>query len=285
MRRLARASSSVLRGLYAASTSVSITSRARSARAMVGTISLLPDVGITVHEMKPIDKDLAAVNAAYQCFAEIDGFHPYLEEERMIPAHIITDPIFAGRIRADRYGNAIFPHYNRDGVCGYESKGPNGWTRFATGGEKGLFGSHIQTDDNKLVIAETAIDALSYAALKGTSSTRFYSTGGALSPKQPAYIKLAFGRLPEGAQIILAMDNDAGGRNLGEQITGLFSSIEPRGCVLTIDVPEQEGQDWNDVLRASRGRQTANSSKSPRQKDDGPRSAWCVAAQQRRLKL
>jgi hypothetical protein len=29
---------------------------------------------------------------------------------------------FAGRIRIDVRGNAVFPHIDRDGVCGYEIK-------------------------------------------------------------------------------------------------------------------------------------------------------------------
>jgi hypothetical protein len=69
----------------------------------------------------------------------IDGRHDYLEHERKIPAHILTDPLFADRIRVDEHGNAIFPHFNlRDGLCGYEIKN-RAFTGFASGGVKGLW--------------------------------------------------------------------------------------------------------------------------------------------------
>jgi hypothetical protein len=45
---------------------------------------------------------------------------------------------FAGHIRIDVRGNAVFPHIDRDGVCGYEIKNRN-FTGFAPGGEKGLW--------------------------------------------------------------------------------------------------------------------------------------------------
>jgi hypothetical protein len=47
---------------------------------------------------------------------------------------------------------------------------------FAPGGEKGLWGNRISPDDNTLVIAETAIDALSYFALKHPLGARYIST-------------------------------------------------------------------------------------------------------------
>jgi hypothetical protein len=125
-------------------------------------------------KLDPIRRDLIGVRIRYEAMRPIDGQHPYLEEVRKIPAHILTDPLFADRIRIDEQRNAIFPHFNRDGLCGFEIKN-RGFTGFASGATKGLWCSQIGPDDRLLVIAETAIDALSYAAIKGQPYSRYVS--------------------------------------------------------------------------------------------------------------
>jgi hypothetical protein len=40
----------------------------------------------------------------------VGGAHPYLLIERPIPASVLADLRFAGRIRIDVRGNAVFPH-------------------------------------------------------------------------------------------------------------------------------------------------------------------------------
>lgn len=67
-------------------------------------------------------------------------------------------------MRIDSRGNAVFPHFDLDGLCGYEIKN-RGFTGFARGGAKGLWLSNAQDGDNRLIFAESAIDALSHAAL------------------------------------------------------------------------------------------------------------------------
>src|SRR3954447_26817300 len=46
--------------------------------------------------------------------------HPYLETERALPATLLQAPRFAGRVRLDARGNAVFPHFDKGGLCGYE---------------------------------------------------------------------------------------------------------------------------------------------------------------------
>ena len=137
-------------------------------------------------------KDMARVRARYEGMRAIDGYHLYLETDRRIPASILGDPHFEDRIRIDDRGNAIFPHFNR---------------------EKGLWCSRAEQGETALVIAETAIDALSYAALKGTEGTRFFSIGGEMNPAQPELVRSAIEKMPQGSRIVLAMDNDDGGRD------------------------------------------------------------------------
>jgi hypothetical protein len=209
-----------------------------------------PPLDAFLPTLEPASKDLIAVRARYEAMKPIDGSHPYLENERRIPAEVLCNPRFAGRIRIDGYENGIFPHWNQDGLCGYEIKNRN-FTGFAPGGEKGLWGSRIGPDDSKLIIAETAIDALSYFALKDPYGARYVSTAGALNPIQPALILSAINKLPPRGEVILALDNDNGGVQLAAKISSIFGQIDAGGCVLKTDLPPTPGQDWNDVLQAS----------------------------------
>ena len=197
--------------------------------------------------LEPASRDLIAVRVHYEAMRPIDGSHRYLENERRIPADVLCHPRFAGRIRLDSYGNAIFPHWNQDGLCGYEIKNRN-FTGFAPGGEKGLWGSKIGPDDSKLVIAETAIDALSYFAFKGPPGARYVSTAGALNSVQPELILATINKLRPQSEVILALDNDNGGMQLATRISSIFDQFDARGCVLKTDLPATAGQDWNDVL-------------------------------------
>lgn len=141
-------------------------------------------------DVVPTERDLVAVRTAFEQTRPIDGGHDYLERERALPASVLADPVFAGRIHVDARGNAIFPHYDLAGLVGFEIKN-RGFTGFAKGGEKGLWGSRPTPLDCRLVIAETAIDALSYGALHGVAKHRFVSTAGQLNPEQPELLKAA----------------------------------------------------------------------------------------------
>ena len=153
----------------------------------------------------------------------VDGAHPYLLIERLIPASVLADLRFAGRIRIDVRGNAVFPHIDRDGVCGYEIKNRN-FTGFAPGGEKGLWCSRTEDDDLDIVICETAIDALSHFAIRHPPRTRYISTGGTLNATQPDLILAAIRKMPDEGKIINAVDNDDG----GDRLTILLNDILAR---------------------------------------------------------
>ena len=205
--------------------------------------------------VKPTERNQVKIEADYAMMQELQGHHDYLERDRCIPPHFLTDPRFADRVRVDHYGNAIFPHYNDDGLCGYEIKN-TGFTGFAKGGAKGLWsskpGSYGQ-DDRVLVVAETAIDALSYAALHKTPAARYVSTAGQISPGQRTLLVNAFESLPDDGRVILALDYDAAGVDMAKQIEDLFLFIDRKDRDLTLDHPPTFGQDWNDVLKNSSG--------------------------------
>jgi hypothetical protein len=177
----------------------------------------------------------------------IAGRSPYLERERKIPPALLNDARFAGRIRRDQADNAVFPHFDRLGLCGFERKN-HGFTGFAKGGEKGLWESHDRPDDHALIFAESAIDALSHAVLFPNPSARYRSIGGSLNDKQPVLIRAAIRAMPEGSSIIAAMDNDEAGRTLAILIEDCFHKVERPDLAFIADMPVQ-AKDWNDALR------------------------------------
>lgn len=197
--------------------------------------------------------DRVKVEAAYALMQDVAGGHPYLERERALPAALLALDRFAGRIRLDpckvaTYPNAIFPHFDASGLCGYEIKNVD-FTGFAKFGTKGLWQSHEESFDNCHVFCEAAIDALSYAVLFPDNRTRYASIGGKPNPEQPELIRTAVSRMPKYARILAAMDADVDGGKLADkvleavQLTGrddlVFTSQQPVGF-----------KDWNDQLRA-----------------------------------
>ena len=96
---------------------------------------------------------------------------PYLTSRGLGP-DVLGLPIFAGCIRVDARNNALFPHYDREGLCGFEVKNLN-FTGFAPGGVKGLWYSRAKTTDARLVLTESAIDAMSFHVLQGDAWTRY----------------------------------------------------------------------------------------------------------------
>ena len=213
-----------------------------------------PDPQTYLPDLEPVSRDLIQVRARYAAMTPVDGAHPYLLIERLIPASVLADLRFAGRIRIDVRGNAVFPHIDRDGVCGYEIKNRN-FTGFAPGGEKGLWCSRTEDDDLDIVICETAIDALSHFAIRHPPRTRYISTGGTLNATQPDLILAAIRKMPDEGKIINAVDNDDGGDRLTILLNDILARIPGPARALTDDRPLDRGMDWNDVLRSSSAQQ------------------------------
>lgn len=193
-------------------------------------------------QVVPISRDREGVIAAYSRM-QVCTEHPYLTSRGLGP-DILGDSRFTDCVRVALLGNnPVWPHYDREGLCGYEIKGPD-FTGFAKGGEKGLWTSRTETSDTRLVFTESAIDALSYHALHKDPHTRYMSTGGALSYKQRALIQGAIEKMPIGSEIVLAFDRDAAGEKLAQEV----AAMDLQGRKLVRPVPTY-GKDWNDELR------------------------------------
>ena len=179
--------------------------------------------------------------------------HPYPEHERCLPATLLCSPRFADRVRTDSRGNAVFPHSDAAGLCGYEIKNKR-FTGFAAGGEKGLWFSHTGPNDRRLVLVESAIDALSHATLfpDAEDKTRYASLGGKPNSKQPGLVQAAIARLPERSEIVAAFDADEAGRILVEVVRAAVASVATStgrtGQIFKVHLPAQRGEDWNDVV-------------------------------------
>jgi hypothetical protein len=143
------------------------------------------------------------------------------------------------------------PHFDQDGLCGYELKN-KGFTGLASGGIKGLWLSVERPDDEKLVVSESAIDALSHAALFPDDRARYASIGGKLNPTQPELIRAAIARMPSGSrsEVVSAMDSDEEGGKLTEIVRQALA-LSGRGDLVFKDHRPSGAKDWNDILRAT----------------------------------
>lgn len=205
----------------------------------------------------PVSRDRGAVLTAWGRATPCVSL-PYLTSRGLGP-EVLALPNFLDRVRVDQRGNALFPHFDGAGLCGFEIKNQR-FTGFATGGTKGLWFSLVVGEVKSLVLCESAIDALSFHVLNATEGARYMSTGGALNPLQPALLRSAMEKLPVGASVLLAFDRDAGGEKLVEAVRAVApSSAELR----RVHPPEGMGKDWNDYLKLTRGLRAAERAPEP----------------------
>jgi hypothetical protein len=208
-----------------------------------------PPVPVPVFEvLHKVEKNRMKVGMEWEKMREAVDGHPYLERERALPRSLLTSERFAGCIRIDGYGNAVFPHFDAEGLSGYEMRNVR-FQGFASGGAKALWFSHEIPDDTRLVFCESAIDALSHATLFPAAYTRYASIGGKPNPEQPELIRSASARMPHGADVVAAMDADADGRKLAEVVRQAVALTGRSDLHFVMQEPEG-AKDWNDLLRA-----------------------------------
>lgn len=199
---------------------------------------------------RPVVKDREAVTAAFFSAKPVRSLS-YLTA-RGIGPEVLEMPSFADRVRVDDRGNAIFPHYDKSGLCGYEIKNQS-FTGFAAGGSKGLWYSMASPAASVLAFCESAIDAVSFYVLnppKGGGEMRVFSVGGSLNGSQPDLIKAAMEKAPEGARVLLAFDHDQAGEDFAARVQVL---APPSVVVSRVLPPVGMGKDWNEALKYQRG--------------------------------
>lgn len=191
-------------------------------------------------DVKVVGKDRQKVRTAFDRTRIITDSR-YLNS-RGITRETIASERFRGMVRMDERQNLVFPHYDRQGLAGFEVKN-SGFTGFVKHGEKRAWQSNFMPGDKRLVLTESAIDAMSYHQLKGDPLTRYMSTGGQFSEAQRELVKEAMQSLPKGGQVVLAFDNDAPGHRYAQE----FSKLAPRYVRVLRSVPVI-GKDWNEQL-------------------------------------
>lgn len=208
-------------------------------------ISLPKGQASTALSLVPSSFDVVKIQSAWLDAQPLTAFQRYLQGDRQITRAVLDDPKFRDRVRVDHRGNAIFPHWCKEGLSGFEVKN-SGWTGFSPGGLKGLWISRPHPDDRQLIFFETAIDALSLACLEGTRGKRFVSTAGQMSPMQIDLVRAAIKKMPDCNEIVLAMDNDEGGDRLVATFTEVLA---PYSLPIVQHRAPKRGADWNDVLK------------------------------------
>jgi len=107
-----------------------------------------------------------------------------------------------------------------------------------------------RADGDKVVITKSGINALSHTVLHPNKQAHYASTSGSLNPSQPALIRSAIEKLGTGATLVITTDNDASRRALAKQIQAITRQTTRTDLTIIRDLPEGEGSDWNDQLRA-----------------------------------
>ena len=199
--------------------------------------------------VQPATKDRAAVALAVARATEVET-HPYLES-RGLTREVLSGPRFRGTWRQAEgpHRNVMFLHRDGDGLSGFELKNTGGFTGFARGGDKGLWASASCPTDNRLVIAESAIDAISYHQVNPHPRTRYLSFAGGLNERQPELLERAISWMAAGSTVVAATDNDPPGRAFAERIAALCKQ-HPH-VAFERHAPKL-GKDWNDELQPLR---------------------------------
>ena len=164
---------------------------------------------------------------------------------------------YSGQLGINQLGTLAAAHRrapSSDQVIGYELKSQT-FEGFSKGGAKGaaFFGdAHRAT---RMVITESAIDALSEAEREGRRDDTLYaSTGGAFGKSTQDVLAAAATEIDartEEPEVVLAFDNDKQGHDYDQQARQLLDN----GHRHIVDAMPQPGQDPNDRLRAEQPQQ------------------------------
>lgn len=168
----------------------------------------------------------------------------YLIAERAIPAPLVTELVKQGKIFADSKRNTIFLCEFDGKKTGAEIRGTNSqsYKSMAAGSQRGAgFFTLPHPKPKRLVVVESAIDALSYHALHPQEGALIVSTAGVM-PYCPKLLELA--QLHCISEISIAYDSDDAGESNAEKLIANLTN-----SALRIQRERPLAKDWNNVLR------------------------------------
>jgi hypothetical protein len=175
----------------------------------------------------------------------------YLTGQRGLPESILVAARAADAVREGPRGSAWFAHRDgAGGLTGIEMRGGD-YRNFSAGGGKTLF--RLPGGPGRLtrvVVSESAIDALSLAAIEGARQDTLYAaTAGGMGPGTVAALGQLLQDLATGPAglLIAATDADTAGRRYAARLEHMATEA---GVRFEAILPPGGLNDWNDALRA-----------------------------------
>lgn len=173
-----------------------------------------------------------------RCDSKYSCVRNYLENERRLPKDLIDFLANSNRLYADKIGNAVFLLLGKEKkTVGAELRGTGKrkWRGMAPGSQKNLGCFSIKCEHSKkIVICESAIDAVSYFAMNRNCIA--VSTSGVNS--NPYWLSNV---IDKGYQIYCGFDADETGDRYAGQMMNRFPTVKRLRPL---------AHDWNDVLRS-----------------------------------
>lgn len=191
----------------------------------------------------PVDRDRAELLSRWA--ATSSYIENYLTDARGLDADLVA----AWGVRQDASGNALFPHFDEDGVCGWEEKRSD-HSRFCRGGQLGLTLTKLDCCPvQRIVVTEASIDAMSWAQLNGRpEGTVYCSLAGSVSTRQIDLMKAFISSASPGVEVVIATDADAPGDQKAQKLEEALSDL-----LVARSRPPEPYKDWNDVVREGVG--------------------------------
>jgi len=155
-----------------------------------------------------------------------------------------------------KYHNAVFVGYDQQGIARYGALRGT-WEKAKTAFKSEITGSDkkhsfkLSNKSHKLIVAESAIDALSVATLRQKFDCTYLSVAGIYAPKTinsraklPIALETVLTANPQITDIMLNLDNDDAGRKASAFIG---SKLAMRGYIVA-NRPTQNEKDYNDLI-------------------------------------
>ena len=172
------------------------------------------------------------------------------DRQRGLSPTIIDAASVAGVLREGPLGSAWFAHFDRAGVVAHvDVRGPT-YKGSLTGGLKSLFRLPLNGPLlPRLVITESAIDALSLAAIENLRGDTLYAaTSGGMGPGTIVALEALLVDIAKLPDALICSATDANGP--GDRFADRHQSLARKfGVSFARLRPPIEGGDWNEVLR------------------------------------
>jgi len=169
-------------------------------------------------------------------------------QSRNITANTLNTPLFRDRVLLGYNKALIFPHWNEDGLCGFEFKNAE-FAGFSKHGYKGLWYSQIPKNLEQLVFVESSLEALSHYQIFKPKNTAYFTASGNWTPKTGELIGKVMSKYPH-TKIVAAFNHDKGGQKQTQKLRAVAQTVG-RDKSLVVSFPKREGTDWNDSLKDS----------------------------------